>query len=103
LTVGYVLQAGAAEDLRSVIRYTRETWGAVQARAYADKLQKGLERLVQGQGAYKILVGVHPALRVSRCEHHYIFCLMRENAPALVIAILHEKMDLIARITDRLS
>jgi toxin ParE1/3/4 len=91
LTGSYVLQAGAAEDLRSVIRYTRETWGAVQARAYANKLHKGLQRLVQGQGTYKILAEVHPTLRVTRCEHHYIFCLMRENTQAPVIAILHEK------------
>ncbi|ESQ88824.1 type II toxin-antitoxin system RelE/ParE family toxin [Asticcacaulis benevestitus] len=103
MTVSYVLQAGAVEDLRSVIRYTRETWGAVQARAYANKLHNGLQRLSQGQGTYKILVEVHPALRVTRCQHHYIFCLMLENAQALVIAILHEKMDLIAKITDRLS
>ena len=38
-----------------------------------------------------------------KCEHHYIFCLPRKDAPALVVAIFHEKMDLMARLTDRLK
>jgi plasmid stabilization system protein ParE len=102
LTADYVLQSSAANDLRSILRYTRETWGVAQARAYSKKLRTGLQRLAQGQGAYKILSDIHPSLRVTRCEHHYIFCLWREGAPAIIIAILHERMDLIARISDRL-
>jgi plasmid stabilization system protein ParE len=98
----YVLQSGAANDLRSIVRYTRETWGVAQARAYAEKLRTGIQRLAQGQGRYKILSHIHPSLRVTRCEHHYIFCIWREGSPAIIIAILHERMDLIARITDRL-
>jgi len=52
--------------------------------------------------ATKFLSDIHPSLRVTRCEHHYIFCIWREGAPAIIIAILHERMDLIARIKDRL-
>ncbi len=103
MTEAYVLQSSAAKDLRSIVRYTRETWGAAQARAYSEKLRTGLQRLAEGQGSYKTLGDIHPSLRVARCEHHYIFCLWREGAPAIIIAILHERMDLIARITDRLA
>jgi len=42
-------------------------------------------------------------LRMVRCEHHYIFCLPRDDAPALVVAIFHERMDLMARLADRLE
>jgi toxin ParE1/3/4 len=103
LTELYVLQAGAADDLRSIIRYTRKTWGDAQARAYSTKLRAGIEALARGQGIYKVLADIHPRLHVAHCEHHYIFCLRREGASALVVAILHERMDLIARIGDRLS
>ena len=37
------------------------------------------------------------------CEHHYIFCLQRDDAPALVVAILYERMDLMRRVADRLK
>lgn len=99
----YVLQSGAAEDLRSIVRYTRDTWGSRQAQAYSEKLRDGIERLAKGQGAYKNLSDIHRSLRVARCEHHYIFCLWREDAQIIVIAILHERMDLISRVSERLD
>ena len=39
--------------------------------------------------------------RVSRCEHHYVF-FVREDA-AIILAVLHENMDLIARFRERLE
>lgn len=95
--------SGAAEaDLRSIIRYTRNQWSASQARKYSQALEQGMARLAGGQGNFRSLPEIHPLLRVARCEHHFIFCLDRSDAPALVIAILHERMDLIARLSDRL-
>ena len=103
MIVAYVLTAAAEADLRSIIRHTHQQWGEAQARSYAAKLTRGTERLAAGQGRYKDLSSLYPALRVSRCEHHYLFCLPRADAPALIVAILHERMDLIARLTDRLD
>jgi toxin ParE1/3/4 len=40
---------------------------------------------------------------MGRCEHHYIFCLPQHDAPALVVAILHERMDIMARLKHRLE
>jgi plasmid stabilization system protein ParE len=59
--------------------------------------------LVAGKAGVKDLGEVFPGLRVARCEHHHVFCLLREDAPALVVAILHERMDLMARLADRLK
>ncbi|ECP5445232.1 type II toxin-antitoxin system RelE/ParE family toxin, partial [Salmonella enterica] len=42
-------------------------------------------------------------LRMIHCEHHYVFCLPRGSAPALVVAIFHERMDLMARLSERLN
>lgn len=36
-------------------------------------------------------------------EHHYVFCLPRGSALALVVAIFHERMDLMARLSERLN
>nr|WP_246698175.1 hypothetical protein [Rhizobium sp. BK275] len=32
-----------------------------------------------------------------------VFCLLREDAPALIVAILHERMDLMTRLAGRLN
>ena len=40
---------------------------------------------------------------MAHCEHHYAFALPREGAPALIVAILHERMDLMTRLAERLN
>lgn len=103
MTVTYVLTAGAEADLRDVIRYTRREWGDAQTRSYVAKLARGIERIAAGQGTSKDMAALYPGLRMAHCEHHYIFCLPRDDAPALVVAIFHERMDLMARLADRLE
>lgn len=99
----YVLTAEAESDLRSVIRYTRAQWGAAQVRRYVSGLERGIANLAAGQGPFKDMSALYPALRMTRCRHHYVFCLPREDAPALIVAILHERMDLMKRLADRLN
>lgn len=103
MTVGYVLSAAAEADLRDVIRYTREQWSDAQTRSYVAKLQTGMESVASGDGFFKDMSALYPSLRMVRCEHHYIFCLPRDDAPALVVAIFHERMDLMVRLTARLG
>ena len=98
----YILTAAAEADLRGIIRYTRQQWGDAQVRHYVSQLERGITRLAAGEGNYKSLDEIYPSLRVARCEHHYVFCLPRENAPALIVAIFHEKMELMVRLMDRL-
>lgn len=103
MSAAYVLSNAAATDLREVVRYTQEQWGRDQALTYAGRLQRGIEQLAtKGSVVGKDLSGIFPGLRVLHCEHHYLFCLLRDDAPMLVIAILHERMDLITRVANRL-
>jgi plasmid stabilization system protein ParE len=103
LSQGYVLTAAAEADVRSIVRYTRQHWGDAQVRAYMAKLEQGIARLAQGLGSYRDMSDMHPGLWMARCEHHYAFCLKRDIDPPLIVAILHERMDLIQRLGDRLS
>lgn len=99
----YVLTEAAEADLRSIIRYTRAQWGDEQVRDYVAKLTCGFERISSRDGPGKDMSALYPALRMLRCEHHHIFALPRDNAPALIVAIFHERMDLMARLTYRLG
>lgn len=95
---------GAAEaDLRDIIRYTRRQWGDAQVRRYVGALERAIARLAAGEGTFKDMSALHPALRMAHCEHHYIFCLPRRDAPALIVAIFHERMDLMLRLSGRLE
>ncbi len=99
----YILTAEAESDLRLVIRYTGAQWSAAQIRRYVSTLERGIANLGEGKGPSKDMSALYPALRMTRCEHQYIFCLLREDAPALIVAILHERMDLMKRLADRLN
>jgi toxin ParE1/3/4 len=103
LTNDYVLTEAAEADLRDIIRYTRNEWGDAKTRSYVARLTRGIERIAAGQGASGDMAALYPGLRMVRCDHHYVFCLPRDDAPALVVAILHERMDLMARLADRLG
>lgn len=102
MSASYVLTLAAEADLRGIVRYTCKHWGDVQARAYAAKLERGIEAVVSGRGAFRDMSALYPGLRMARCEHHYLFVLPREGASALVVAILHERMDLMVRLGERL-
>jgi toxin ParE1/3/4 len=99
----YTLTKAAEADLRGIIRYTRKQWGDEQVRRYMGRLEQGIARLASSQGAFKDMDALYPALRMARCEHHYVFCLPRKNAPALVVAIFHERMDLMQRLATRIN
>ncbi|NLS06868.1 type II toxin-antitoxin system RelE/ParE family toxin [Rhizobium sp. P32RR-XVIII] len=99
----YILTAEAESDLRSVIRYTRAQWSAAQVRRYVSALERGIANLAEGKAPFKDMSALYPALRMARCEHHYVFCLLRGDGPALIVAILHERMDLMKRLAGRLN
>ncbi|TDB51274.1 type II toxin-antitoxin system RelE/ParE family toxin [Photorhabdus khanii] len=99
----YILTAEAEADLRSIIRYTRKQWGTAQVRRYITRLEHGIACLAVGRGTFKDMSELFPELRMAHCEHHYVFCLPRGSAPALVVAIFHERMDLMTRLAERIS
>jgi toxin ParE1/3/4 len=100
---GYVLTEAAEADLRAIIRYTREQWGDAQLRRYIATLERGIADLAAGQSPFKDMSALFPALRMARCGHHSVFCLPREGLPALIVAIFHERMDLMKRLAERLD
>ncbi|MBF7013761.1 type II toxin-antitoxin system RelE/ParE family toxin [Novosphingobium resinovorum] len=79
----YVLTQAAEGDLRSIIRYTRRKWGDEQVRSYLGKLERGIIRLATGSNPFKDVSGLYPGLRMARCEHHYVFCLPREEVASV--------------------
>jgi plasmid stabilization system protein ParE len=61
-----------------------------------------LNRLVEAPGLGKPFSGRLPGVRAFRCRHHFIFCHERRETP-LVIALLHERQDPVAKLAMRLD
>lgn len=96
----YQLTEDADADLEEIIRYTLSQWGVEQSRLYADKLHRCItaEKVASRPFSKKF-----PQARVIHCEHHYVFYLQLEGKPLRIFAVLHERMDLLARLKDRLG
>jgi toxin ParE1/3/4 len=103
VSAAFAFHPTAEAELREIVRYTRKEWGAAQAREYAAKLHHCIAVLATGNKPYRDMTSLHPGLRMARCGGHYVFCLLRQDAPALVVAILHERMDILVRLEQRLN
>ena len=103
MTKRYVVARGAAADLKAITRYTVEEWGESQCRLYIAKLEQAAESLAAGDGMFRDMSFLYPGLRMVLCEKHYIFCLPRPGALPLIVAVLHERMDVMRRLAARLT
>ena len=90
----------AREDLLDIWFYTQERWGEAQADRYQDDLQGCCERIAAGSVRTRPVAGI-PGVNAYHCRRHYIFFLQHRET-IVVIAVFHERMDLINRLRDRL-
>ncbi len=100
---GYALTLDAERDLLSIAIYTIETWGCEQADAYESNLECCFQAIGRGEARTSSPFPDRPELQVTRCRHHHVFSLHEGSAAVLIVAVLHEKMDLMARLRERLD
>ena len=94
------LTRAAEADLEDIWLYTCERWGAVKADAYFEEIAASMRAIADGASRSGVIEGLSGEVRVHRCARHSIFVL-NEGRP-IVIAILHDRMDLLTRIKGRL-
>ncbi len=95
------LNADAEADLRGIFNYSAEIWGDARAEAYLGKLVRRFERLrtLPFKTEYDLIEG----LRSTRAEHHIVFWLLERDRTPEIIAVLHERMDLLNHLRQRLG
>ncbi len=99
----YRLTPDAEDDLLQIAAYTIETWGPGQADRYEAALVQCFGAICRGDAHSRLPIPRRPEIRVTRCRHHYVFSFHADDAPPLIIAVLHENMDLVTRLRKRLD
>ena len=99
----YVFSKAASADFADIVRYTKEQWGEEKCRTYVARLERATLLLALGEGRFKDLSIIYPSLRMAKSGNHFIFCLPRQSELPIIFAILHERMDIIARLRGRLE
>jgi len=99
--MNFLLTRQAEQDLSDIWRYTYDKWGERQADDYLHKLESCFNKIATGQLQLRDLLDHSTKIKFIRCEHHYIFLIIKHKP--IIIAVLHEKMDLLQRIKKRLT
>ena len=97
---GYQITLAAEEDLRGIWRYTLDYWGPEQADTYLDQIGDCLDAIGDGRVHSRSFQRLPDGVCVHRCRRHYIFWIAIDGP--VIIAVLHEKMDVVQRLRDRL-
>lgn len=99
----YRLTPDAESDLEEIARYTLSTWGEQQQRLYETAIATCFADLAAGTAFTRKPLAHRPDVLQVRCEHHVVFALETPNEPLTIVAILHERMDLMTRLQKRLQ
>lgn len=97
---GYQITLAAEEDLRGIWRYTLDTWGPDQADKYLDQIEDCLDAIGVGRVRSRSFHRLPDGVCLHRCQRHYIFWIVIDRP--IIIAVLHEKMDGVQRLADRI-
>ena len=89
----------ALADLRSIARYTRETWGRKQAWSCREELELGIQKLVLSPGVGRVRVDVAPSVRSFPIARHVVFYVESEGG-ITVLRLLHASMDVSRAFSD---
>ena len=94
----------ARERLLEVWAYTEEQWGEEQADAYVAELVAAVESAVIQRHRWRPVPDVAlTGIYFIRHRHHFIFFRELAKSRLGVISVLHENMDLPARLREDLE
>ena len=91
----------AQARLTEIWDYTEQTWGEKQADAYVRSLVAAVNQVQAERRRWRPLRDRSlPGVYFIRHQHHYIFFRELSDGTLGVISILHENMDIPARVRD---
>ncbi len=98
----YDLTPSAESDLKGIAKITLEKWGRKQTGVYANKLEQCFQKIAANKLVPRTFSKRFPQLKSVKCEHHYVFYILPKNKRPVIIAVLHEHMDILTRLAARL-
>ncbi len=96
----YFLTNKAVEDLSRIWDYTYEVWSESQADKYYEILISSFQETVQNPRPGKTTTGIDSAILGLQVGKHIIFYRVVQSDNIEILRILHQTMDLKARIDE---
>ena len=99
----YRLTKDAERDLREVARYTLKQWGKAMFQGYRGGLKKTFEDIGKNNTISRQFSDDFPELLVTKYKYHFIFYLAESMEKPVIIGVIHERRDIVKRLTERLT
>ena len=99
----YVLSIDAEKDLQEVAQYTLHKWGAELFKLYREGLKNTFVALANNKIPKRAFSKTYPDLFVSKYRFHYIFYVLSRKKKIVIIGVIHEKRDIVNRLSERLG
>ena len=96
----YLLTSAARRDISNVWQYSADTWDEDQADRYVRELFAAIELLATDSGRAVRIFADDDRFVFIRSGRHLIFA-RPDTSPLEVIAVLHDRMDLVSHLTRR--
>ena len=96
----YTLTNKAVEDLNSIWNYTFDKWSEGQADHYYQMLLNAFRNKARDPSIGKKYIEIDSNIYGFKANRHTVFYQRRNVHSVLILRILHERMDLINRLTE---
>jgi len=94
----YEISSKAKGDLRSIWKYTLETWSVDQAKRYYILLFDEINYIASNFESARKVDYIRNGYRISKVKSHLIFYKQQKSGIILIVRILHQRMDIESRL-----
>ncbi|MDG1253869.1 MAG: type II toxin-antitoxin system RelE/ParE family toxin [Glaciecola sp.] len=99
----YELTVEAEQDIRELVQYTFQKWGSSQVNNYTSYLEATFEKIGKGNVIAKKFSDILPEVLVTKSKYHFVFFVSPKNKKPVIIAIIHEKRNILKLLINRLT
>lgn len=97
---GFVLTNAANADMKSIGRYTQNTWGVEQRNSYLSALDLGFHQLAENPYIGLDCSEIRSNYRKHPIGRHLVFYRQISINQIEIVRILHERMDVEAHLAE---
>jgi toxin ParE1/3/4 len=97
---GFVLTNKAKADLKSIGRYTADTWGREQRDRYLALLDKCFHELAVNSLKGRDCAAIRPGYRKQGVGRHIVFYRAIAEDCIEIVRVLHERMDVERHLSE---
>lgn len=96
----YIISEKALEDINNIWIYTAENWSAEQADRYYNLIFDEIEYIVQNFEMARDFDKIRKSYKYSKVKSHLIFFKKHKTNEVEVVRVLHERTNIVNRLSD---